>query len=120
MSQSTFERLVSRGMAALAVAASCVIPQVWAADPPAALLDSPVRNAKDQAQDASRKPLELLKFAQVVPGMQVLDVASGGGYTLRDAASCRCAAGRPDYAHSLVPRHREYPGRPDENEQGDV
>ena len=81
MSRSTFERIVSRAMAALAVAASCVIPLAWAADPSAALLGSPVRNAKDQAQDASRKPLELLKFAQVKPGMQVLDVASGGGYT---------------------------------------
>ena len=81
MPRSTFERMVSRPLAALAVAASCVIPSAWAADPSAALLDSPVRNAKDQAQDASRKPLELLKFAQVKPGMQVLDVASGGGYT---------------------------------------
>ena len=81
MSRTTFERIVSRGMAALAVAASCVIPLAWAADPSAALLESPVRNAKDQAQDASRKPLELLKFARVLPGMQVLDVASGGGYT---------------------------------------
>lgn len=81
MSRSTFERIILRGMAALALAASCVIPQAGAADPSAALLDSPVRNPKDQAQDASRKPLELLKFAQVTPGMQVLDVASGGGYT---------------------------------------
>jgi len=74
-------RIFSHKMAALAVAASCVISHAWAADPSAALLDSPVRNAKDQGQDASRKPLELLKFAQVAPGMQVLDVASGGGYT---------------------------------------
>ena len=81
MSRSIFERIVLRGLAALAVVASCVIPSAWAADPSAALLDSPVRNPKDQAQDASRKPLELLKFAQVTPGMQVLDVASGGGYT---------------------------------------
>ena len=33
--------------------------------------------------DVSRKPLEFLAFAQVVPGMQVLDVAGGGGTTTR-------------------------------------
>ena len=31
--------------------------------------------------DAARKPAEFLPFTQVAPGMQVLDVATGGGYT---------------------------------------
>ena len=31
--------------------------------------------------DASRRPAELLTLTQVGPGMQVLDVAAGGGYT---------------------------------------
>lgn len=33
--------------------------------------------------DASRKPAEFLAFAQVAPGMQVLDVSGGGGTTTR-------------------------------------
>lgn len=81
MIRSTFERLMSRGCALLAVSAACLALPAWSADPSPALLDSPVRPAKDKTQDPTRKPLELLKAAQVMPGMQVLDVASGGGYT---------------------------------------
>ena len=47
----------------------------------AALLVSPIRTERDRQADARRKPLDLLKFAQVAPGMTVLDIASGGGYT---------------------------------------
>jgi predicted methyltransferase len=31
--------------------------------------------------DAARRPAELLQFAEIRPGMQVLDVSAGGGYT---------------------------------------
>jgi len=46
-----------------------------------ALLENPIRTERDRQSDARRKPLELLKLAQIAPGMTVLDVASGGGYT---------------------------------------
>mgnify|MGYP000028160874 FL=1 len=46
-----------------------------------AVLESPIRTERDRQADARRKPLELLKLAQIAPGMTVLDVASGGGYT---------------------------------------
>lgn len=42
---------------------------------------SPIRTAEDREADASRKPLALLQFAQVRPGMNALDLAAGGGYT---------------------------------------
>jgi len=42
---------------------------------------SPVRTDDDRAADAKRKPLEFLQFAEVRPGMQVMDVAAGAGYT---------------------------------------
>ncbi|MDE2259822.1 MAG: class I SAM-dependent methyltransferase [Betaproteobacteria bacterium] len=42
---------------------------------------SPIRTDSDRAADARRKPLEFLKFANVRPGMRVLDIAAGGGYT---------------------------------------
>lgn len=35
----------------------------------------------DRKDDAKRKPAEFLAFAQVKPGMQVLDIAAGGGAT---------------------------------------
>jgi predicted methyltransferase len=42
---------------------------------------SPVRTDQDRRMDASRHPAEFLAFAQVRPGMQVLDVSAGAGYT---------------------------------------
>ena len=65
----------------------------WAADSSAATksqnllpiykkaIASPSRTDDDRAQDAKRKPLEFLEFAKVRPGMRVLDIAAGGGYT---------------------------------------
>jgi predicted methyltransferase len=43
--------------------------------------ESPIRTDQDRGMDASRRPLEFLRFTEVRPGMQVLDVAAGGGYT---------------------------------------
>jgi predicted methyltransferase len=42
---------------------------------------SPIRTDEDRDDDARRKPLEFLQFTNVQPGMLVLDVAAGGGYT---------------------------------------
>jgi predicted methyltransferase len=46
-----------------------------------AVVANPVRTDQDRRMDASRHPEEFLPFTQVKPGMQVLDIASGGGYT---------------------------------------
>jgi predicted methyltransferase len=46
-----------------------------------AVIASPVRTDQDRRMDAARHPAEFLPFTQVKPGMQVLDVAAGGGYT---------------------------------------
>ena len=45
------------------------------------VIASPVRTDQDRRMDAARHPAEFLPFTQVKPGMQVLDVAAGGGYT---------------------------------------
>ncbi|MFI4953938.1 MAG: class I SAM-dependent methyltransferase [Burkholderiales bacterium] len=42
---------------------------------------SPVRTDSDRHNDAERHPAQFLPFTQVRPGMQVLDVSAGGGYT---------------------------------------
>jgi predicted methyltransferase len=39
------------------------------------------RSEADRALDAGRKPAELLEFLHVAPGMRVLDLCAGGGYT---------------------------------------
>ena len=45
------------------------------------LLADPVRTERDHRMDESRHPVELLQFAQVRPGMRVLDISAGAGYT---------------------------------------
>jgi len=46
-----------------------------------AFVDNPIRTDRDRQMDASRKPTQFLAFAQVGPGMRVLDVSAGAGYT---------------------------------------
>jgi predicted methyltransferase len=46
-----------------------------------AVVASPLRTEGDRRTDAARHPAEFLAFTQVAPGMQVLDVATGGGNT---------------------------------------
>jgi predicted methyltransferase len=45
------------------------------------MLSSALRTDADRGIDDRRLPVELLQFAGVRPGMKVLDVAAGGGYT---------------------------------------
>jgi predicted methyltransferase len=80
-------RTVRRGIALAMVSAlaACAVPAAQDAPPSteqySALLANPVRTERDRGMDVRRHPVELLQFAQVKPGMQVLDVATGGGYT---------------------------------------
>jgi predicted methyltransferase len=46
-----------------------------------AVIANPVRTDADRRTDAARHPAEFLPFTQVRPGMRVLDVSTGGGYT---------------------------------------
>src|SRR5215467_8384142 len=47
----------------------------------AALLAAPDRSDADRDADKRRDPLPLLKFAAPRPGMTVLDMGAGGGYS---------------------------------------
>jgi len=47
---------------------------------PAAVVADPTRSAADVARDADRRPAEVLAFAGVRRGMQVAELAPGGGY----------------------------------------
>lgn len=47
----------------------------------AALLAAPERSDADRQADKRRDPLPLLAFAGVRPGMKVLDMGAGGGYS---------------------------------------
>jgi predicted methyltransferase len=47
----------------------------------AAMLAAPDRSDADKAADKRRDPLPFLEFAGVRPGMKVLDMGAGGGYS---------------------------------------
>jgi predicted methyltransferase len=68
-------------LALLAVSASALSASAaFAADSYASIINNPAR-AADTKDDAKRKPATFLEFAQVKPGMKVLDVVAGGGAT---------------------------------------
>lgn len=72
---------------ALAVIASAFIAACSSAPPAVsreqatAIVASPDRSAADRDNDARRKPVELLAFIDVKPGMTALDVSAARGYT---------------------------------------
>lgn len=75
--------------AALALAACAVekpiaggedAQQVSSATTAAAAIANPGRLAGDGADDARRKPAEVLEFMQVAPGMTVFEIEAGGGW----------------------------------------
>ena len=75
------------GLGGLCLLAACVATAgasrapALSPDRIAAILSSPERSAADRANDVRRKPAELLAFIDPRPGMTVLDVSAGGGYT---------------------------------------
>jgi len=78
------------------------------------VVDDPLHTAQDRQLDAERKPAEFLRFAQVKPGMRVLDVSSGGGYTSQLLALAVGPAGTlfaqtPRPGATLVKRLAEHP-----------
>lgn len=58
------------------------------------LLNDPVRIERDHRMDAGRHPVQLLQFARVRPGMRVLDIATGAGYTSQLLALAVAPGGR--------------------------
>lgn len=68
----------------------------------AAIVANPERSAADRKLDAVRQPEKLLAFIGVRPGLQVLDLNAGGGYTSELLARSVGATGRV-YGQSAPP-----------------
>jgi len=66
---------------ASALVGGCAAPQPSASDRARAVVADPIRTDQDRRMDASRNPAEFLPFTGVAPGMIVLDVSAGAGYT---------------------------------------
>jgi predicted methyltransferase len=60
----------------------------------AALLAAPDRSDADREADKRRDPMPLLKFAGPVPGMMVLDMGAGGGYSTELMARAVAPSGK--------------------------
>lgn len=67
------------------------------------IIADPVRTDADRAADARRKPAEFLAFAQPRPGMTVMDIDAGAGYTTQLLALSVGPGGRV-YAQTDKPR----------------
>jgi predicted methyltransferase len=70
----------------LALAAALIGTAALAADMPAyvtAAISDSARPAADVARDAARKPAEMVVFAGIKPGSNVLELLPGGGYFTR-------------------------------------
>ena len=77
-------RAVIGGATLLAVSISCLgIPRTFAQTAPdyAALMAAPDRSDADRAADKRRDPVPFLAFAGLMPGMKVLDMGAGAGYS---------------------------------------
>ena len=95
------------GLAALC--AGCASGPVVSAPDYSALVASPDRSEADRLTDQRRKPDQLIAFTGARPGMKVLDMGAGGGYSTELLARA-VAPGGTVYAQNppdLFPRARE-------------
>lgn len=69
-----------------------------------AAVNSPDRPAADKALDASRKPVQMLAFFGIKPGMKVVDLAAGTGYTTELLALVVGPTGKVYSQNYLPPR----------------
>jgi predicted methyltransferase len=76
----------------------------------AAIMKGPGRSDADLANDKRRDPVKLLAFTGVKPGMTVLDMGAGAGYSSDILARVAGANGKvyaqnpPDFAERMQPR----------------
>jgi predicted methyltransferase len=68
------------------------------------VIANPIRTEQDRKTDAARKPIDFMLFAGVRPGMRVLDVSAGGGYTSQLLA---LAVGPTGTVYAQTPRPGE-------------
>ena len=86
-------------------------PPALATEKIAAIVASPDRSAADRNNDMRRKPVELLAFIGVRPGLVVLDLSAGGGYTSELLARAVGPTGRV-YGQSAPPAAPVDPAAP--------
>ena len=100
------------------VLGACVVTQQsepWmSAEQARTVVQNPIRTDRDRQMDASRKPVEFLAFAKIGPGMRVLDVSAGAGYTTQIMALAVGPTGKvwaqsPNPGQALTKRLADHP-----------
>lgn len=113
MNRKNFALCAIASLAALMAAVSTTAASQPESARFAQVLADPLRPAADVARDSSRKPAELLAFAGVRPGMQIVELAPGGGYFTRiltaavgNGGHVYAIAGHPSQALQDLAGHR--------------
>jgi predicted methyltransferase len=85
MSPTAIHRFCGAWLSLVAFAAACARtgspPVQHAAPTPEEIVTAPDRSEADRKLDGGRRPVELLRFLKVSPGMKVAELFAGGGYT---------------------------------------
>lgn len=105
--ENRFKRFFPRTCSAALISATvllggCAAPGL-STDRIAGIISSPDRSAADRTTDMRRKPAQFLAFTGVAPGMVVLDLSAGGGYTTELLARAVGPGGKV-YGQSAPPR----------------
>ncbi len=95
------------------VAAGCAGQASQPAPDYARLVASPDRSDADRTTDARRKPVQMLEFYGVRPGMRVLDISAGAGYNTELLARAVGPTGKV-YAQNAPDTFKNVKGRFDE------
>jgi predicted methyltransferase len=102
MNINKYRRCISRGLTVfllLTLAGCATQSPPLTQDQITAVLAAPDRSEADKDNDGRRKAREMLAFIDARPGMRILDVGSGGGYTAELLSRIAGANGRV-YAHN--------------------
>ena len=93
---------------AVAIGCFATAPTPSFAQDYAAIIAAPDRSDADRQTDQRRDPVKLLSFTGVKPGMTVLDIGAGGGYSTELMARAVGPSGKV-YAqdHETAPRAKE-------------
>jgi len=101
-------------LATFVVSCLAIAGETSGGDAYAAPIASQMRSDQDRRMDASRHPAEFLAFVQAKPGMNVLDISAGGGYTSQLLALAVAPGGKvyaqtPKAGATLTKRLADHP-----------
>ncbi len=105
MCVNTHRTFIGRGLAAVLSIGALLPALAQAPVDYGAIVAAPDRSDADRETDKRRDPVKLLAFTEITPGMTVLDMGAGGGYSTELAARAVGAVGKV-FAQDSAQRER--------------